>query len=684
VRSTVLYIDDAPELPARTSSVLEPVGFQLVHLGPREVADRVRRELPALVLIEVLLEGCDGFDLIEQIGSTPGGGGVPIVVVTRGERSPELYGRSLELGVRDFLCKPVLEAQVLGAVLEFAQQAEPAQQAPATAKPPRAPEPVLRKPEPVEAVGSGELASSPVPELFARLHRLGATGTLRLSQGELTRAVQFRNGSPVVVSRPKPRETFEEYALRTGWIKQEQYELAIEHELGGLCDPRAALEAMEALSASQAEQVAQEQAREALLDLFRQDAGRFEFRPQERIVASESLALDWDPTVALLEGVRRASPAGVVRAALLAQSGSCAFAGPDLESALELAEAPPEQRAKLAALAGERTLAEEIASAKLDPRLLYGLVLLGAVELDETPVLELTDAVNAAPIPAVAVPRPPVAMPDPQIAVTEPQAAPPRARAAAPVPAAGEARAAVSAQPSGELASWLEAVWERVKTQDDFELFGIEAETKDADVQRAYRDLIGSIPPLPPDLDDLAARIRSRVDRAYGRVKTKELRAAFAGLRKASAKKRPAAPAASRAVEAEQHFRKGQERLSAGDPVGAIEALGMAVHLDPNQGDYVAHLGYALYRSKPGSDVIRKEALEHIAKGVKLAPDQVTPLLFLGRVFRETGAAASAVKVFRKALLLSPDHHEVLQELCLVQVEPERKKKGLLDRLRGG
>jgi hypothetical protein len=53
-------------------------------------------------------------------------------------------------------------------------------------------------------------------------------------------------------------------------------------------------------------------------------------------------------------------------------------------------------------------------------------------------------------------------------------------------------------------------------------------------------------------------------------------------------------------------------------------------------------------------------------------------------VFRETGVPASAAKVFRKALELSPDHHEVLQELCLVQIDPpQRRKKGLLDRLRG-
>ena len=392
--STVLYIDDVLELPPRTSDVLEPVGFELVHLrDPDEAARRLRQEPPAIVLIEVLLEACDGFELIEQFVSAPEAARVPIVVVTRGERTPELYGRALELGVRDFLCKPVLEAQVLAAVLEFAQQP------PTAAKHPRAAGP----PEAAQAAESGALAARPVPELLARLHRIGASGTLHLKQSMATRAVQFRNGSPVVVSAPKPRETFEEYVLRTGWIKQEQFEIAIEHQLGGVCDPRTALVAMEALSASQAEQAAQEQAREALLDLFRWDAGTYEFKPHERIAAAESLALDWDPIAALIEGVRSACPERVVRAALDARSTSCAFAGPDLDSALELAGAPPEQRAKLAALAGERTLAEEIAAAKLDPRLLYGLVLLGAVEL-EMPLLELIDALNIEPAPAVAAP----------------------------------------------------------------------------------------------------------------------------------------------------------------------------------------------------------------------------------------------------------------------------------------
>ena len=103
----------------------------------------------------------------------------------------------------------------------------------------------------------------------------------------------------------------------------------------------------------------------------------------------------------------------------------------------------------------------------------------------------------------------------------------------------------------------------------------------------------------------------------------------------------------------------------------------MAMHLDPDQGDYIAHLGYALYLSDPSNKVIRREALEHIAKGVKLAPDRATPLLFLGRVFRQSGDVAMAEKVLKRALEIAPDHHAVLQELCLAQVdEPKGGTKG--------
>jgi hypothetical protein len=76
---------------------------------------------------------------------------------------------------------------------------------------------------------------------------------------------------------------------------------------------------------------------------------------------------------------------------------------------------------------------------------------------------------------------------------------------------------------------------------------------------------------------------------------------------------------------------------------------------------------------------------------VKLAPDREKPLLFLGRIFRESGDAAMAETVLRRAARINPDNPAIVQELCLIDPSQTRKKaKGarkkagdFLDRLRG-
>ncbi len=136
-------------------------------------------------------------------------------------------------------------------------------------------------------------------------------------------------------------------------------------------------------------------------------------------------------------------------------------------------------------------------------------------------------------------------------------------------------------------------------------------------------------------------------------------------------------PEAERSLEAEDWFRKGEALLERRQFMQASEAFGMAAHLDPEEGDYVAHLGYALYLSNPKSETVQREALEHIARGVKRSPERATPLVFLGRVFRATGQTKLANKVFRRALKLKPDCHEAQQELRLMQIREEKTgKKG--------
>jgi tetratricopeptide (TPR) repeat protein len=138
----------------------------------------------------------------------------------------------------------------------------------------------------------------------------------------------------------------------------------------------------------------------------------------------------------------------------------------------------------------------------------------------------------------------------------------------------------------------------------------------------------------------------------------------------------------SRAREAETWFRKGEGFLRSKRYMPAAEAFGMAAHLDPTAGEYRAHLGYALHLANPRNELVRREALEHIAQGIKLSPGRDKPLLFLGRVFKAAGDLENARKVFRRALKIRPDGLEAQRELRELGGEAS-ERKSFLARLLG-
>ena len=76
----------------------------------------------------------------------------------------------------------------------------------------------------------------------------------------------------------------------------------------------------------------------------------------------------------------------------------------------------------------------------------------------------------------------------------------------------------------------------------------------------------------------------------------------------------------------------------------------------------------------------RKEALLHLRRAAKLAPDREKPYLFLGRLYREAGRADIAERAFTRALQLRPDCVDALRELRLIDMRRQRTK-GLIARI---
>jgi DNA-binding response OmpR family regulator len=101
--ATILVVDDEPIVRDVVVRYLERDGYRTLEAGSGDEAQRLlERELPALIVLDVMLPGIDGLELCRAIRSRSD---LPIVMLTaRGEETDRIVG--LELGADDYLTKP--------------------------------------------------------------------------------------------------------------------------------------------------------------------------------------------------------------------------------------------------------------------------------------------------------------------------------------------------------------------------------------------------------------------------------------------------------------------------------------------------------------------------------------------------------------------------------------------------
>jgi DNA-binding response OmpR family regulator len=110
IPSHVLIIDDDRKLCRLVRDYLEPMGYavEAAHTGPEGVAKAIQGPWHA-VLLDVMLPGCDGFEVLKQIRRHSD---VPVLMLTaRGEESDRIVG--LEIGADDYLPKTFSTRELL-------------------------------------------------------------------------------------------------------------------------------------------------------------------------------------------------------------------------------------------------------------------------------------------------------------------------------------------------------------------------------------------------------------------------------------------------------------------------------------------------------------------------------------------------------------------------------------------
>lgn len=99
----VLIVDDEPETLRMVRDALDEAGFALLTTSDRcQLENLLTAEKPALVLLDLMLPGTDGIELMGQI---PRLADIPVIFISAYSRG-ETVARALEAGAEDYIVKP--------------------------------------------------------------------------------------------------------------------------------------------------------------------------------------------------------------------------------------------------------------------------------------------------------------------------------------------------------------------------------------------------------------------------------------------------------------------------------------------------------------------------------------------------------------------------------------------------
>jgi two-component system phosphate regulon response regulator PhoB len=116
----VLIVDDEPDILALCSYHLARAGYRVstAATGP-EGLRAAREERPAFIVLDLMLPGMSGFDVLEQIRADAATREIAVLMLTARREEPDRI-RGLSLGADDYLTKPFSPQELVlrvGAIL---------------------------------------------------------------------------------------------------------------------------------------------------------------------------------------------------------------------------------------------------------------------------------------------------------------------------------------------------------------------------------------------------------------------------------------------------------------------------------------------------------------------------------------------------------------------------------------
>ncbi len=116
----VLVVDDEPDIVALVAYHLAKAGYRVsTAANGSEAVEVARRERPALVVLDLMLPGVSGYDVLQQLRASDRTREVGVLLLTARREEPDRI-RGLSLGADDYLTKPFSPQELVlrvGAIL---------------------------------------------------------------------------------------------------------------------------------------------------------------------------------------------------------------------------------------------------------------------------------------------------------------------------------------------------------------------------------------------------------------------------------------------------------------------------------------------------------------------------------------------------------------------------------------
>lgn len=112
-RTRVLAVDDEPQVLRYLQNTLREAGYQpIVSSDASEVVHLIENEDPQLVLLDLMLSGTTGFEVIQKIREMSG---VPVIFLSGTDREEDTV-QALRLGADDYIVKPFSPSELVARI----------------------------------------------------------------------------------------------------------------------------------------------------------------------------------------------------------------------------------------------------------------------------------------------------------------------------------------------------------------------------------------------------------------------------------------------------------------------------------------------------------------------------------------------------------------------------------------